>query len=271
MTRLMNAYRLNDDAKVDILVRGWNNPALTQACIDSIYAETDPALFNLIYVDNGSDSANFDQLKFNYTNRNNLTVIKLPYNHGSVRGINVGLSLAALTPAPFILLLDNDTEIPRNDSAWLERWLTYFEDEQVGAAGAVSDYVAGWQHVDATIDTYQKDWEIQGEGKGVKEPPDTPLLVSFAILLRKSAVLQTGMFDERFEPGMGEDYDYILRLRQSGHKAVVANSVWIHHAGSQTFGKMGFDDILGNSMQLLIAKWGIQRLKSLGVQLANKV
>ena len=68
------------------------------------------------------------------------------------------------------------------------------------------------------------------------------------------------------EPGMGEDYDAVLRLRQAGWKCIVGKSLWIKHVGSQTFGKMGFNELLQASYGKLIDKYGVDGLRELGIE-----
>lgn len=251
--------------EVDILLRGFEGQDMTQNLIRSIMRNTDRDKYHITYVDNGSKSEPADTIREFPTSA--IQTVRLPFNHGSVRAINVGLSLAMLTDAPYILLLDNDTEIPDGDSLWLDRWVSYFDDPKVACAGAVSNYTSGYQNCEALPDTYNKDWEVEGEGAGLKELPNMPLLVSFAMMLRKSAVAEVGLFDERFEPGNCEDYDYTLRLTEAGYKNVIARSVWIHHKGSQTFGKMDFQGLLDRNFQKFVDKHGRDKLKQLGVTL----
>jgi GT2 family glycosyltransferase len=176
--------------------------------------------------------------------------------------------LALFSPAEFVLLLDNDTEIPANDKLWLDRFISYFDDEQVGAAGAVTDYVSGFQNCEALPDTFTRAWE-EGNEAGVKGNLELPVLVSFAMMLRKSAFMATGFFDELFEPGNHEDYDYTLRIRQAGYKAVIAGSVWIHHRGSQTFKAFDFNELLQVNGRKLIDKWGVEQLSEMGLEVAQ--
>lgn len=257
------------DYEVDILIRGWGNTALTKKLLYSLIHQTDLSRVHITYVDNGSPRDDLTSLLLTYRG-DYLTYVALPFNHGSVRAINVGLALAAMSPAPYVLLLDNDTHIPNGDLTWLDRWLSYFEDEQVGAAGAVSDYTSGWQNCESNPDVFQKDWEADGQA-GTKEPPNLPILVSFAMMLRKAAIRQVGLFDEQFEPGNCEDYDYTLRLMDAGWKNIVANSVWIHHEGSQTFGPMGLMELVNKNMHKLVAKYGVAKLAEMGIQVNGAV
>lgn len=262
----MSDYR-RPDYPVDILVRGHENVALTAACLSSIRRNTDPALYQITYVDNGSEPANFYQL---VKNNPDVQFVRLPFNHGSVRAINTGLLMALQSPSEFVLLMDNDTEVPSGDGEWLNRFMSYFADDRVGVAGAVSNYVSGMQQAEQAPDTYTRDWKEESGREGFKEQPDAPVLVSFAMMLRKQAIREVGLFDERYEPGMGEDYDYVLSVRKAGWRAVVANSVWIKHIGSQTFGKMGFNELLQISYARLVDKWTEDGLRELGIEVARQ-
>jgi GT2 family glycosyltransferase len=238
--------------------------ALTYKCLGTVVKETPADLYQLTYVDNGSRQDVLFHLMRNFPQAN---FIRLPFNHGSVRAINAGLALAMFSPAEFMLLLDNDTEIPAGDSTWLERFISYFDDPQVGAAGAVTNYVSGYQNVDACPDTFMRDWQDKENEQvgGVKGPVELPVLVSFAMMIRKSAFMACGFFDELFDPGNHEDFDYTLRLRQAGYKCVIANSVWIHHRGSQTFKRFDFEQLLEVNGRKLVDKWGVETLAEMGL------
>lgn len=259
------APKLRDSKPVDILVRGWDNIPLTYKCLNSIVQNTPAELYRLTYVDNGSNLTAFEHLVNSFPQAQ---FVRLPFNHGSVRAINAGLALAMFSDSEYILLLDNDTEIPAGDREWLTRFMSYFEDEKVGAAGAVSNYVSFYQHVDAVPDTYNREFTDEASGRiGLKEQPPMPVLVSFAMMVRKAAFLECGFFDELYEPGMGEDYDYTIRVRRAGYKCIVANSVWIHHRGSQTFRKIGFNELLNESMSKFVGKWGKETLAEMGLEM----
>lgn len=254
------------DYEVDILIRGYNNLDLTECCIGSIIANTEQPTYEITYVDNGSRP--YLDLITTITRFGGMNVILLPFNHGSVRAINLGLAMALFSSSKYILLLDNDTEIPEGDTTWLQRFISYFEqDEKVGAVGAVTDYVSGFQHADKMIDIFQKAWQNEEtKEQGLDTSPEMPLLVSFAMMLRKTAVQEVGFFDESFEPGNCEDYDYTLRLREAGYKCLVGQSVWIHHKGSQTFQQFNFPQLLQTNMGKLIKKWTIPKLAEMGLK-----
>lgn len=236
---------------VDICIRGWQNARLTFALLNSIVANTPNVPYQLIYVDNGSGPGG---PVFEDGDYPDFTCVALPFNHGSVRAINIGLAMAQFSDAPYILLMDNDTQVPSGDTTWLERFIGYFADPKVGAAGATSNYVSGYQHI------------CRLPERAIDQPPfASPLLVSFAMMLRKDAVRACGYLDERYEPGNCEDFDYTLTLADYGWTAVVADSVYIEHKGSQTFKSLDFGKLLATNNAKLVKKWGREKLQQLGV------
>lgn len=257
---------------MDILLRSWNKLDLTANLIASIQRNTTGIEYQIICVDNGSSELERKKHEWKYSK--DVIHVALPFNHGSVRGINVGLALAELSPAPYILLLDNDTAIPEGDCDWLERFIKYLDDPSVGAAGAVSSYVSGYQNVEAVPDRFTKDFQTIADGavteEGKKDSQAMPVLVSFAMLLRKEAVMQVGLWDERYEPGNYEDFDYSLRLREAGWKLVLADSVWIHHKGSQTFNVMDFKELLAVNARKFVDKWGAEKLTEMGIRVKTQ-
>jgi len=213
----------------------------------------------------------------------------LDENMGAVRATNAGLMLSMLNPSEFVLVLDDDTEIPKGDVEWLDRWLKHFDDPKVGAAGATTDYVAGAQNIEVCPETYDKAWKDEKTGaQGMEGPVFAPFLISFACMYRKSALkkmyapsighegialaekseaplARSFLWDERFEPGNSEDIDVSVRLRLAGYQLKIARDVYIHHKGSQTFKGVegGFDALLEANRQKMVEKWGIEILSKL--------
>jgi O-antigen biosynthesis protein len=244
------------------LVRGWGNCQLTARCLASLRKFCSPSILRIIYVDNGSTLKEYLHLIEQFPD---VEFIRFPENQGSCRGINAGMALAALEPHEFVLLMDNDTEVPVADDWWLERWISYFDDPKVGAAGATSNYVTGIQNIEAIPDTYMKEWQHENR-VGKKGPLTTSGLISFALMFRRASLESIGWFaDEQFEPGNSEDLDLCFRLVEHGWICVVAQSIYIHHKGSQTFNKLNFKQLLTTNVNKLIQKYGEERLNRLGV------
>ncbi len=233
----------------DIVIVSWNHQDLTNKCIGSIYKNTDDEAYNLIHVDNGT-KINWRDLEtpFDYT------AVFLQTNTGYCHGTNVGLAMSLLSDSEYVLLLNNDCEIPKGDTTWLERMITPMrDDEKVGAVGAVSDTVFG----------YQKRSPINSPREGITHVPS---LIGFCQLIRKTALEQVGLLDERFDPdGNYSDFDYSIRLVNAGWKMAIAESVWIHHVGSVTQKDLDYNANLQRNYQKLAQKWDAAQLKAVGL------
>ena len=239
------------DPLVDIVVVGWDNFELTRRCLDSISQVLVPD-WQVTYVDNGSRLEGLLALMRDYPWMN---LITSPFNHGFVRGVNLGLACALFSKAPYVLLLNNDAAAPEGDRTWLERMVSHFHDEQVGAVGAVTDRVFGFQR------------RPKPDGRPVDVLTEALVLIAFALMIRKSAFQQVGFFDERFTPGNYEDFDYSVRLRRAGYKLVVAESVWLHHEMHTTLDQLNvpLDALLANNRQKFVEKWGEATLREMGI------
>lgn len=229
-------YRTHEP--VSIIVPGYGRAATTLACIESIRQYTPEPAYRLYYIDNGTD--NFSEIVAQYEKEKWFAAVRLPINHGFVRAINYGLSLAVLDESEYVLLLNNDVEVPEGDTTWLIRLLNPFVDAEVGAVGAVSDGVCGYQKRD---------------GAGDRFVP-APFLTGFAMAIRKQALKQIGLFDERFEPGNYEDVDYSLRMTKAGWRLIIAESVWLRHEMHAAMQTLNFAELLYRNRGLFVEKWG---------------
>lgn len=281
------------DVKVSIIVRAWMKSMAaydqTFACLSSLTAACGTTS-HVIGVFNESET---DDSLYGMVD----TAVVLHANYGAVRATNVGLQLAMLDPSEFILVLDNDTRFPEGDAKILDRWMAHFEDENVGAAGAMTDYVSGWQNVEAMNHRYTKKVEKSNQGgPGHTGPIYAPWLISFACMYRKLALqtcpppeiggdeiaqrtgngafplklqadeVQRGwLWDERYEPGNSEDIDISYRLAFRGWKLVVANDVYVHHLGSQSFKELDFKNLVQGNVTKLADKWGLHVLQATGL------
>lgn len=238
----------------DIVVPVWNSVALAYKCLHSVIRNTPHEQYQLTVIDNGSDKQPFRywiEEKFV-----SLNLLHLPFNHGFIRAANLGIAASLLTNSEYVLLLNSDTEIPEGDGTWLERLMEPLkQDATIGAVGAVSDNVTGFQR--AT------------EAKKLRVYHFAPSLIGFCLLLRKSAIAKVGLLDEQFEPGNFDDYDYSLRRQQAGYKLAVAESVFIHHAMHASFKELDkqepFNALLARNQKKLEDKWGRETLRGVGL------
>lgn len=130
--------------------------------------------------------------------------------------------------AEYVILLNNDT-VPHPN--WSEKLVEIFEDDKVGAVGAVSNRAGGYQgghkgpHKDGTI---QEVTQLSG----------------FCMAIRKSAWEKVGGFDERYKL-YGEDSQFCVDLKKSGYKLMLRFDTFVYHhkAKSQAIAEAKGKDI----------------------------
>jgi GT2 family glycosyltransferase len=259
-------------APVCALIRGWGNIQKTIRCIHSLRKHYGPEKLRIIYVDNGSELSEYQQLQAQF---DTVEFVRFSQNRGSCRGINAGMALGALEPHDYYLILDNDAWPPIEDAKWLDRWLEYFKKSNIGGAGATSYHVRGAQMIELTPETYMRAFSRENGTSGKRRGIGVPILITFAVIYTRKALEAVGwLVDERYEPGNCEDSDLALRIRDAGYDLVVAKSIWIHHDGHQTFNReWNVNSLTIENQVKLTDKFGwsrLQRLKFLTLTLDDE-
>lgn len=244
---------------VSIILLTFNNLDYTIKCIDSIRDFCAASCYEIICVDNGSTDGTEDYLK----SQSDLKYQLNHKNYGFAAGCNIGIRLA--NPDNDIFLLNNDTILTENALFWLRMGL--YEKEEIGAAGAVSNYAGNGQVISETYHTLSEYMEY---GLTHNVPLELPLayrtlLIGFALLIKRSAYEITGDLDERFFPGNFEDNDYCTRLILNNYKLVVCKNSFIFHFGSKGFSALeeqnpteNYNSAFEINQQRYIDKWHIR-------------
>ena len=234
--------KMANEPKVSIIIRARNNWHLTKACMDSIERNTDPELYRLIVVNDGSVDETREELKkmLNIEYHSQHIFIHHEKPKGAVSATNSGIDVVLRIPTPYILVLDNDTEILEGNTSWLSDMIKYFEeDETVGIVGACTDMVIGMQKVDKLH---------------INDAPK--FLISFAWMMSLKCVKKCGPLDIRYDPGNFEDIDYSITATQKGFTLKVAKDVFINHYLHRTFKDMDLDNLLIINERKGLEKWG---------------
>ncbi len=230
---LCTARKRPPQASVSIIIPVWNQLPYTQECLAALMRTTDPARTEIIVVDNGSTDGTGEWLaEWRAVNTDTRCVISSPENRGFAWACNRGLEAAT---GDVQILLNNDT-LP--GAGWLDALCGAFEQAaDIGAVGPVSNYVSGAQQVATPctrcdqIEGWAWDWQRSNRGLWV----GTERLVGFCFALRREAVQQVGLLDERFGLGTYEDDDYCRRLRGAGWRLMIAPGSFVWHWGNRTF------------------------------------
>jgi GT2 family glycosyltransferase/Flp pilus assembly protein TadD len=218
--------------RVSIIIPVFNKIELTRACLRAVRSNTPSDLFEIIIVDNASTDGTQVFLKEEAADAR---VIRNQVNRGFAGACNQGARAAR---GDCLLFLNNDTE-PR--PGWLEPLLQILDnDPEVAAAGSKLLYPDGTiQHAGIRIvQDHPSSDLLRGVNAHQGRPSDFPLanhplsvqaLTAASLLIRASAFLEAGGFDEEYWNGY-EDVDLCFKLQEKGWRLVYQpRSVVIHY------------------------------------------
>jgi GT2 family glycosyltransferase len=216
---------------VSAVVVNWNGVDCIGACLDSLLAQTWPAL-EIVVVDNGSTDGSRALLRDRYGPR--IMLIASPINLGFAAGNNLGIRAAK---GVYVALLNNDA-VAR--PGWIAALVAAAEaDARVGMC-ASKVLVLG---ADGVIDSAGLLLSADGigRGRGRLEPDgeayahaEEALIPSACAALYRRAMLdEIGLFDEDFF-AYCEDSDLGLRGRLAGWTCRYVPDAVVHHAYSRS-------------------------------------
>ncbi|TSE02183.1 mycofactocin system glycosyltransferase [Skermania sp. ID1734] len=158
-----------------------------------------------------------------------VTVLRHEVPRGPAAARNTGLRAAT---TEFVAFLDSDV-VPK--AGWLEVMLGHFSDPSVAlvaprivALDAESNQVARYEHSRSSLDLGRREAAVHARGTVSYVP-------SAAMLVRRSALLDEGGFDETME--VAEDVDLCWRLEQSGWRLRYEPAARVAHDHRVSFGK----------------------------------
>jgi hypothetical protein len=223
----------NQDIEVNIVIPNWNGLRFLPACLASIKKQAFNS-FNITVVDNGSNDGSLEYLQKHYPQ---IHVIALPENKGFSAAVNKGILSST---APFVFLLNNDTELAPDCLALLveaakqeEQDFVFFSPkmlsfhERTVLDGAGDGYLRGGAGY--RLGTMEKD------GPEYNEPGPIFGACAGAVLYNRSLFDHIGLFDEDFFAYL-EDVDLNLRINHSGRKGYYVPAARVYHIGSASSG-----------------------------------
>ena len=243
---------------VAVIVLNWNGTADTLDCLESL-THADYPRREIVVVDNGSQPSPVDRLRAAFPA---VTYVATPHNLGYAGGNNVGLRYALDHGHDYAFILNNDTvvapdfltaaiRVAERDAriaAVGGKVLLYDDPTRVWVTYGTLTFRKGLVHL---VGYYQVD-----DGR-FDQPREVQWVPGTAILLRRSAVEQVGLFDEAFF-AYHEDVDWCTRARQFGWRVVYAPDVRVRHKAHRSSGGAGFvtprQYLAGRNMVLFVRK-----------------
>jgi GT2 family glycosyltransferase/tetratricopeptide (TPR) repeat protein len=218
-----------------IVVVTYNSEREIGDCLRSIEQASRGVWYEVVIVDNASTDQTVAEIQA-FAEKHPHVTIKLIVN-----GRNVGYAAAAnqgidQSVGSYLAIVHPDATVA---SHWLTL-LTSHVGPDVGAVGPITDYRAGFQHIDSHYPGFISAARSGGEMAAAirrqnhGRATETKLLLGFCILVPRSVIDAVGLFDPDLYLGY-EDVDYAWRLRSSGYRLLVAGDVFVRHVGRASF------------------------------------
>jgi GT2 family glycosyltransferase/glycosyltransferase involved in cell wall biosynthesis/predicted SAM-dependent methyltransferase len=239
---------------VSIIIPVFNNPELTGKTLESIFASASLVRYEVIVIDNGSESDTKRVLK-SFSSRENFTVYTNKDNLGFAKAVNLGISERKGRHA---LLLNNDIIVY---GGWLQK-LTAALKDSIGIVGGLLLYPGSQivQHAGVNIGTEDGYSIAPYHVDQFADLSKTPDLISSRevdavtgamMLISFDCIEKVGVLDESYINGL-EDIDYCIRARKHGFGIYLESDAVAYHYESMSKGR--HDNDIYN-WQLLNKKW----------------
>ncbi len=242
------------EPEVSIVIPVHNNPRLTLECLTTIVQCTDEIDYEIILVDDGSDSETVEILKA----IPNIVLIRNDERLGFTQTCNKG---AAAARGRYVLFLNNDAQVTKG---WLGHLLNVFNQyEQVGAVGAKVLYPDGRLQEAGSL--------INQDGttvlSGLMDDPQLPrynflrevdYCSGVCLLVAAEVFRAVGGFDETYSPAYYEDVDLCLKIRASRRKVFYCPEAIVIHHLSATSNRIDSSfklQLVARNRQRLLERW----------------
>ncbi len=217
--------------KVTVVIPNFNGYKFLEKCLNSLENQSYKD-FRTIIIDNASID---ESCKFITENYPWVDLIRLNQNYGFCGAVNRGIEE---TSTPYIILLNNDTEV---EKSFVEELINSIEkDEKIFSCSSKMINFNSREIMDDAGDLYSViGWAFQ---RGVGQPIDkynTPKKIfsacAGAAIYRMSIFAEIGNFDENHFAYL-EDVDIGYRAKIYGYKNIYSHKAIVYHVGSGTTG-----------------------------------
>lgn len=239
--------------RVSIVIPTKNGADLVMSCVSSLRAAAGYEAYDITVIDHASDEPALLDYLARESAGGGLRVFPYagPFNFAAMNNTAV-----KATDGEWLLFLNND--VTDFSPLWLDELVAVTElDPSIAAVGVRLRYPDGdLQHGGAILDRKRVCLHLH-RGRPAAEVgylgrpvslQEFSAVTAACVLVRRSAFLQLGGFDERF-PDDYNDIDLCLRLRRAGYRVVYAPRVEAVHHESKTR-RVG-----GTRRDLFVSRW----------------
>jgi hypothetical protein len=182
-------------------------------------------------------------------------VVRPGANLGFAGGVNLGV----LEANGDLLVILNDDVIVGN--TWLDPLCARLDQGAVGMVGPVTASSTSLADATCSYRSMGEFLQFADRHAHTSTATEVPFLAMFCVALRRETFEVTGPLDEGFGLGLFEDDDYCHRLRLGGFSMWREESVFVHHFGETSLGKLKasgqYSELFETNRRRYEDKWGI--------------
>ncbi|MBW8042190.1 MAG: glycosyltransferase family 2 protein [Planctomycetes bacterium] len=225
---------------VSIIIVNWNTCEILSDCLVSVYKQTESVEFDVIVIDNHSTDGSVEMIKNKFPQ---VRLIENPANRGFAVANNQGMAIAK---GRYVLLLNSDTIVLDNAITKTVRFADAHPEAVVVGCRVLnpdrtlqptcfmfpsiinllfsSSYLYKLFPRSRIFGRERMTWWDRSDVREVD------VVTGCVMLVRRTAVEQVGIMDERFFM-YGEETDWCYRFRQAGWKVMFTPTAEIIHLG----------------------------------------
>lgn len=224
-------------SKISVIIPVYNALKYTKMCIKSVRNNLFNKASEIIVINNASTDGTLPWLK----SQKDIKVINNIEPYSVAAAFNQG---ARTSTGDIMLFMHNDVILPPNTIDMLENQL--MSDAALGAVAPCTSNPDNWlQKMHPSMKKYS---DMDGMYANALELHQVKCdarycyhLDNFCIMIKKSAIVETGEFDETFLLHYFEDVDYSYRMQKAGWRLAAMPNVYVHHFKGVTYRECGIN------------------------------
>jgi GT2 family glycosyltransferase len=224
-----------------VVVPVFGQPQHFSRCLESLLRWTDPEV-PIIVADDcspGDDIAPVvEAARRGHGSGRELVHVVRSRNLGFVENVNEAIRDSADGD---LVILNSDVVV---GPEWLERLQrAAYSSSRVATATPMTNHgtICSIPYRNTGSSGLPQDWTIEAAARAIAGEvaatyPELPTAVGHCMYMRRDAIEMVGGFDGAFSPGYSEEVDFSQRCISMGLCHVLADDVFVEHAGNQSFG-----------------------------------
>ena len=226
---------------ISIIIVNWNTKDLLRNCLNSIYGTVQGIAFEIIVVDNASHDGSVAMLRGEFPQ---VTIIENTTNRGFGAANNQAISIMK---GRYALLLNTDTILTKDAVYELFSFMEAHPDaamacgQLLNADGSKQNSIASFPTLwtllfNTPLLEYLFPKRYPSKRYDYKWPIEVDSGIGACLLVRKRAIDEVGMFDERYF-FFFEETDWALQMKTARWKIYHVPSAFIYHLQGQSIGR----------------------------------